>query len=320
MQLGDRALEETQRVLSARGALRSIGDIAAGLGTTAIPLKGALTAIDDDQSVDLADVDVLCHPDYARQIASALDASGYRGIGFSSDQHLRQRVAKGALHIEIHLTPQAGAPLSAEVWERTVDLEFGPGLRRLAAADHLWYTLEHLVLQHPFRRGSIRDLCLIGNAAAACTAQDLKEVADRIQAHPSRSPLATVLRSAQHLAPGSVRPDSFERAAGVLYFLRMQARRFPIPGMLATELSLWVYTLLFDDQRFRVGQRIAMASLEPSVSPPTAWMEERLPRLGALLRRATRLCRFAIAIVPAVRLAVAANRAVSKAVGQLHRT
>ena len=157
-------------------------------------------------------------------------------------------------------------------------------------------------------------------SAAACTAQDLKEVADRIQAHPSRSPLATVLRSAQHLAPGSVRPDSFERAAGVLYFLRMQARRFPIPGMLATELSLWVYTLLFNDQRFRVGQRIAMASLEPSVSPPTAWMEERLP---ASARYSEERRVSVVSQSPSCRRCLwpfAANRAVSKAVGQLHRT
>jgi hypothetical protein len=166
------ALGEMQRALSARAQILAIGRRAEVLGERVIVLKGGVAAV-EGQPLDLLDVDVLARPGAAHVIAGILREQDYRSGNEPEDhRHLAQRTAPFSLPVEVHREVPEAAD-TAVLWERAVTLPNGPGLAKLAAADHLWYLLFHSVVMHPERRGRIRDLLLMGHAYRACSADDV---------------------------------------------------------------------------------------------------------------------------------------------------
>src|SRR5207244_3018164 len=95
------ATRELQRILSARGQLLRIGQLAAAHGIPAIVLKGGVAALRSPAPVDVQDVDVLVRPLQAERLAGLLDEEGFRGTGPAGTAHLAQRISPNAVQIEV---------------------------------------------------------------------------------------------------------------------------------------------------------------------------------------------------------------------------
>jgi len=96
------ATRELQRILSARGHLQRIGQLAATHGIPAIVLKGGVAALISPAPVDVQDVDVLVPPLQAERLAGLLDEEGFLGTGPAGTAHLAQRISPNAVQIEVH--------------------------------------------------------------------------------------------------------------------------------------------------------------------------------------------------------------------------
>src|SRR2546422_6868375 len=94
------ATRELQRILSARGQLLRIGQLAAAHGIPAIVLKGGVAALLSPAPVDVQDVDVLVRPLQAERLAGLLDEEGFRGTGPAGTAPFAQRISPHALPIE----------------------------------------------------------------------------------------------------------------------------------------------------------------------------------------------------------------------------
>src|SRR5882762_10073687 len=138
------ATRELQRILSARGQLLHIGQLAAAHGIPAIVLKGGVAALVSAAPVDLADADVLVRTPHAQGLAELLDREGFRSIGSAGPAHLAGRLAPNAVQIEVHFALN-DIELTDGMWNRARPLDGAAGLSSLGAADHLWYLLVHSV-------------------------------------------------------------------------------------------------------------------------------------------------------------------------------
>src|SRR5882762_10320836 len=146
------ATRELQRILSARGQLQRIGQLAAAHAIPAIVLKGGVAALISPAPVDVQDVDVLVRPLQAERLAGLLDEEGFLGTGPAGTAHLAQRISPNAVQIEVHFALN-DIDVSDEMWSRARPLDGLAGLSRLGASDHLWHLLVHTVVTHPHRRG-----------------------------------------------------------------------------------------------------------------------------------------------------------------------
>src|SRR5207253_7415940 len=206
------ATRELQRILSARGQLLRIGQLAAAHGIPAIVLKGGVAALASAAPVDLADADVLVRTPHAQGLAELLDREGFRSIGPTGPAHLAMRLAPNAVQIEVHFALN-DIELSGEMWTHARPLDGAPGLSRLGAADHLWHLLVHTVVTHPHRRGSLRDVLLAGEALRDCSPTELDEVERRSASHPLTLRLRDVVAMARELSAGGPVHDRVRRGA-----------------------------------------------------------------------------------------------------------
>src|SRR3989449_7316777 len=92
------ATRELQRILSARGQLLRIGQLAAAHGIPAIVLKGGVAALISPAPVDVQDVDVLVPPLQAERLAGLLDEEGFRGTGPAGTAQERERTRLNSRH------------------------------------------------------------------------------------------------------------------------------------------------------------------------------------------------------------------------------
>src|SRR3989442_8403504 len=127
------ATRELQRILSARGQLLRIGQLAAAHGIPAIVLKGGVAALISPAPVDVQDVDVLVPPLQAERLAGLLDEEGFLGTGPAGKAPFAQRVSPHAVPKEVHFSLpdiEGGDAL----WERAPPPPGVGGLSRLRAA------------------------------------------------------------------------------------------------------------------------------------------------------------------------------------------
>src|SRR5207253_2109944 len=208
------AMRELQRILSARGQLLRIGQLALAHDIPAIVLKGGVAALTSAAPVDVTDVDVLVPPPHreAGRLAELLDAEGFRATGPAATAHLSQLIAPNAVQIEVHFAIQ-DVEVNDAMWQRTRPLDGVPGLSRLGAVDHLWHLLVHTVVTHPYRRGALRDLLLTMEALRDCAPAELREVERRIAAHPLSPHLDGLLAMARELCDGLPVPHRRQGAA-----------------------------------------------------------------------------------------------------------
>jgi hypothetical protein len=321
-ELDNAARVELQRVLSARAQLLLIDRLVAEHGWGVVVLKGGVAALTDRDAADLADIDVLARSDDARALAAALDSAGYRADGASSPLHLAGRVAEGGLEVEVHTSiDMVGCPWSESVWTRVTPLAGADHVRCLAPRDHLWHLLVHVGVLHPYRRGAIRDLLLLGQALTRCSHDDLAEVTAAIASHPYARTLQDMLCMARGLAGTAPLEDRFAYQATVASLVRWHGRWLPLPEVIRADVGKWAIALLSGraDMRMEWG-RVRMVTTGPSISRPIAWIEQRAPRLGRGVRVASRVLRVAIGIAFGLPLALAAAVVAARATRRGART
>ena len=299
------ATRELQRVLSARGQLLRIGQLAVAHRMAAIVLKGGVAALASAAPVDLHDVDVLVRPPDAERLAALLDREGFHATGPAGTAHLAQRIAPNAVQIEVHFAI-ADVDLSEATWSGARPLDGAAGLSRLGAADHLWHLLVHSVVTHPHRRGSLRDVLLVAAGLGDCSAAELSQVERLIAGHPLSQPLGDVLAMARELRDGVPVRDRFRREAAANYVLR---------GPLAWLGFSRFWTVAFVRALFsqlgsaveRRGEWATAWSRPDFVSPWefVARLEPRAPRLVRLCRTAVKVVRLMVCRVVVWPVAVA---------------
>lgn len=301
----ERALDEQTRVLSARSQLHELGRIALERDWRPAVLKGGLSALVGPGPVDLNDVDILLPEAAAAALATILDERGHGAI-FSTAQHLGARIMPNALPVEIHLSLDAdGAPPAERVWHGLTPVPGCSGLHALAPADHLWHVLRHAVVDHPNRRGRLRDLIVVADAVAACGAEELAGLKTRVDQHEYATPLGDVLAMAHAMSTGTPTADRFRHLALAHYLVRQVTRRLPVSTPCARDLAEWTFALLLGRRESRalwihqVGQR----TLEPSPYRFIAWLEHRFPRLGRAWRVSVRAAYRALLVASALPIA-----------------
>lgn len=311
--LKQRATSDLQRVLSARAQLLLVREFAAARGIEPIVLKGGVVVGDDVSAVYLADLDVLCGSEADATVLDTLLADhGYRPDSMGTAFHLATRHVAGAIQVEVHyLLPGVGA--TPDLFARARPLAGVPGVWRLGPADHLWHLLVHSVVQHPFRRGCLRDELLIATAVAQCAPPELAELHARISRHPQREGLGAALELAGALANGRAGPDPFRCEAAAHYLL---IRRFAwtTRWRLLDPLPTVVFVLLGSD----ADRRVAWADLGAIPEGPTKWqglgaLQRGAPWLGGNLRRALRAARLLLLRPLAWPIAVRARQLATRA-------
>lgn len=306
--LEDQVARELQRVLMARAQLLEIDRVAAAHGLDVIVLKGGVAALADARAVDLVDVDVLAAEDDARTLAGLLDEAGYSAEGFSSTQHLHSRARSGQLGVEVHQRLDVGDPSwSDAVWERAVPIDGARRLRRMAPDDHLWHLLYHVGVQHPDRRGAVRDTLLTSYAIAECGRATLDAVAARIAAMPQRRAMHDLLAMAADLAAGRAVRDRFARMSAAVFVMRRAGPMVPLADVPVMAVGSWATAMLcgWPEIRYQLG-RVGMRTLGASTVSPLARIERRASRLGRWLRVCARLLRLPLDVALALPLTAVA--------------
>lgn len=284
-----RAREESARVLSARAQLRALEEFAGQMDIRPIVLKGGCS-IFADHPLDLVDIDLLLPSDQARSLAGALDARGHEAT-FSNPQHLRARLMPQALPIEIHLTLEpSGAPPEERLWRGITPLPSRPGLWQLSPVEHLWHVLRHATVDHPSRRGRLRDLLLIADGASACSQSELTEVMTRVDQHEYRSPLRDVLTMALEISRDRPPTDRFLPVAMTHYTIRAVTQRLRLSQVRSRDLAEWTFALVLGPRERRAlwRLRVLQTTQEPSPYRFIAAVEERFPRVGRAWRVSVR--------------------------------
>ena len=298
---------ELQRILSARAQIEHLGRLAAEAGERIIVLKGGLMVLGAAVAVDVVDVDVLAEPWAAPRIAALLDREGYVGDGGGADAHLPQRRKPYAVHIEVH---HSLTELAAEtVWSNAEPILGKPGLWRPSSVDQVWHMLLHSTVTHPFRRGALRDLLLIGWADENCGGEARDALEERL-GHNKGQPrqlLRQVLGMARDLRDG--RPvDLFKREAVAHYVFSERPARLGEQG-LRPHVVRSVFSMLDGEQARRQYWRSVWAGRsDESPWPFLARVEEAWPLGGWMFRRALRLLRLPFVELAALPIALRAAR------------
>lgn len=213
-------LAETQRVMAARAQLRELDALAAELGIEMIVLKGgAIVAESDREPIDLGDIDLLVTSEAAALVWERLLRDGWRmktagGVAATDAAPLAFN------HFEPLLPPRDGVPV--ELHQR-VDYARGTAGRRALEtrplAGHralhraigeaaVLTALEHSVIQHPHRRGHLRDLVLLADAMSEC-APAVREHIDLSSGDPRYAPeLRDMLEQVRALERGERPADA----------------------------------------------------------------------------------------------------------------
>jgi hypothetical protein len=318
----DRATHsELQRVLAARGQLARIDLIASEREWDVVLLKGAVAVLGDPRrAVDLADLDLLAAHDDAPALVAALDADGYRKAGSSSPLHLATRATEGALPIEVHARleiPDCGSVETLRM--RSVPVAETKRLRRLASSEHLMHLLTHVGVAHPYRRAAIRDLLLLEHAVHECCTKELEGARAVVERHRHASEMLRLLDMARDLAAkqGTV-VDEFRYPSGTVYAVTLHGERLPLPRTLKAHIGLWAIAFLGGRRDLETEwAKVTMQTIGPSVAPPIARVERTMPRVGRVVRVATRLIRVAAAMLFAVPLALLARYEARRAIRAL---
>ncbi|NNG16190.1 MAG: hypothetical protein HKM89_06875, partial [Gemmatimonadales bacterium] len=307
--LRQRALIELRRVLSARSQLRQIGSLAREREMRPIVLKGGWYVLHEDGALDLNDIDVLLPDDHARAFAAVLDELGHKTT-FSNPRHLSARVAPQKLPVEIHLSLETGGGSPAKsLWRGIVSVPSAPGLWRLSPGDHLWHVLHHATVDHPNRRGRLRDLVLIASAVGECSQNELESVRTMVDRHGYASPLQEVFTMAIDMSTGRAPRDRCWRVALSHYLVRGLTQRLRVSPARSRDLAEATVAAVLGRRERRAlwEQRIRQITLEPSNYRFIAWVEERTPRLGRAWRVTVRTAYRTVVSLAAMPLAGAAK-------------
>ena len=315
-----RVAQEGERIRSVRDQLDTVGQIARSNIWKVAVLKGAVPLAISNAPLDLADLDLLVEPDTAPDLASALDRIGYRATGHSNPRHLRARSRDGGLPLEIHTTLDlSGAPLPRRVWDGLVPIPRS-GLCRLAASEHLWHVLQHVVLDHPERRGLLRELLLLQHAVGECNEAQLSAVRMQIHENDERERFFEVLAEVESIQRGNATQPLVDVAAR-FYAVRSLLDGIPLPHILEGYVYKWAFGWLFGrEARCRLWEEVLWHGLEPSSHHHIKLAERTAPLLGRAYRVFWRMLRTVAAMTVAIPTALAAWLVAHGAMKEYHGT
>ncbi|HEX7117829.1 MAG TPA: nucleotidyltransferase family protein [Longimicrobiales bacterium] len=305
--LGAIAIEEMQRVLSARAQLQRLSRWAADRGETAVVLKGGVAAADENEGISLADIDVWVAPDAEAALLEALACSGHVSRSNRTTRHHHAaRLADQMVAVEVH-TAVPYADLGDGWLGRVRPLHAAfPGLARLDAADHLWHVLVHATVQHLERRGQLRDVLLIAHARSIGSEAQRRDVLERARRSRHAEPLLAMLDMAGRIGSGSAPIDPFARIAASRYLYPLVHRsdapmtRLRVPGVAA----------VLDGPRSAVFY-VASAWRHrdvPARMPALRALQRRSRRFGGAVVLALRMAKRTLVLLLALRSARAARR------------
>ena len=317
--LDQAATGEAQRSLSARAQLATLARMAGQRGWTVVALKGSVAAA-EGRPYYLQDVDILIPraqaADVAREIGREL---GLRPQGRMQSRHLPIMGGDDTLPVEVHLNIDTrGTRLTERAWWRVTPLAGVPGLFRLSPADHCLHLLTHVAIDHPDRRGRLRDSLLLRDALKECSEGDRDEIDRGVRENPYAAALLAELDLARGLAEGKA-VDQFERSAFTSYWLvehSLPWSRGSLPAIDPIFGTVWKWVLILSSG-WPVNPWLIDSVRENSADRSelrlVSFLERRLPPAGKALRFAVRALHYAIALCGAWPIAIFARRAATRA-------
>jgi hypothetical protein len=282
------AMRELQRSLSAQAQLHRIARLVDEHDWKVVVLKGGVTIATGGQ-VDVQDVDVLMEATDGATLARLLDTSGYTTSHLHPLHHLSPRYTSETVAIEIHQTIP-GMPEAQTLMDRAVRIDAIPGLWRLSQADHIWHMLIHATLQHPERRGNLRDVTMLARAVDDCPPEDLAMVLAQIEAHPEAPVLRATIGLARAFRAKQFTADPFAESMLRKYtFCQRYDRR-------SNQVRERAVRLLSGDRSLvrALREDLALTNEIPSVLGPLNRLNRRVPWLALLIRQGLRLGRLAL--------------------------
>jgi hypothetical protein len=282
------ARRELHRILLARRQCKELGTIALTRGIPVVLLKSGRNVLESTALVDLSDIDVLAPEGSLSVLRLALLDAGYRETGGGSSHRLRKLVKADALPIEVHFAVPGVEPFY-DVWSRVEPRQDGSGLWDLSAADRLWHLLLHSVVQHPNRRGRLREVYLAMAALKECSPKARGEVTERIDDHPFSEPLKRFLSLASNMVHGCSPPDWFAEVAASSYLWEAAVTRCRVPASMSVPCHSFIFS--------RMGGRSAEVprSIDPGIGlerpsgfPFIRALQQRYPRMVRFLRLGAR--------------------------------
>lgn len=303
------ALEETQRVVSARAQLRRVSQWADSHNTTVVILKGAVAAGHDETAVDLSDIDLWIRPGTEGPLLEWLGNSGHSPKKHAAQHHHASRLTDQLVAVEVHHTiPYANLEPG---WEsRTLPLAHElPRLHRLDPADHLWHVLIHASIQHIDRRGRLRDLLLISHASSLCSDRERDLVRHRATTHHAADALHAMLRMAEAIAARCEPEDAFTTVAAARYLDTASGPRHPTVRFLFSNAATTAALYGIPGCKHHMAKVLTSRdSVTPM--PGLRWFQRRSPRVGGAVVLGLRIIKRAASLVFAVPRAHAARRLV----------
>lgn len=292
--LTEAAVRESQRMLSARAQLLKIGQLALAEEVRVVVLKGGVQAAKGTSIGDLVDVDLLVRPSTASELVNLLVESGYRTTErLPIEHHLPPLVLYDDVPVEIHtsLKPITSSLLE-KMWRRVEPLGGQGKLWRLSAPDHLWYMLMHSGIQHPHRRGSIRDLLLLSEAFSNCTDSEVREVEQAMASHPERELLEPLFETVRQIQQSEPPKDRFREVAAAHYLFMGSILPAGAPRTWFLPLASLVFRHL--DHAGGPGPWEEARRQMASPLPLLQTLERKVPRLGGWLKTGLRMGRLAL--------------------------
>lgn len=201
--LRDAARHDAERSLRAERDGRQLGALAASAGMRVVVLKGgAATLSGRFPALALEDLDLLVEPEHREALLALLRDDGYvearRTRAGAECYHPSDR-----LPLDVHWGPDLDGCATAPGLGRAVPLPAVPGLFELAPRDQLEHLVLHAVVHHAERLPQLRDLLLIGAAAARCDETELRVVRKALSGHGHGEAAGTWFDFARGLWSGS---------------------------------------------------------------------------------------------------------------------
>jgi hypothetical protein len=211
--------QELFRNLLVRRQCDEIGSRARHRGWRLIILKGGTSVLDSSPSIDLSDLDLLVHPECLTDVREWFLSTGYREKGGSASHRLPHLIRKGCLPVELHIAIP-GLGRGENLWREVGSDKGGTGFHTLPPREHLWHLMLHSVVQHPNRRGRLRELYQIVSALAACSDDDVECVRSRARINRYAQPIVTLLEMSLQARQGGLVVDPFIPVAASSYIWR----------------------------------------------------------------------------------------------------
>ena len=302
--LRQHALRDGQQRLLLLARLHEVTAIAAGVGIQVLLLKGTADLGEPFLSPS-GDLDLLVRLEQLRPLADALVRAGWSVPDWQAPAS-KPGVTLSRDHDPVPIDLHAGwfnmrEDTGREVWDAPVAIPSLPGHHRPATRLQTWHLLLHGALQHPERRGCLRDTLRLHRLVHGCSTDDRAWIQAEIATHPDRDVLAGEWSRLLASVASHATSNGAELAAWTREVLPRRRIRW-------ARLNSHYQRLLFGMTGHRallwyVARRIAT----PSRLLPTGQLMSRAKRTEHALRRIIRVA-LALTLLPIAYRDMAAMR------------